>query len=350
MSTPVPPSPGRNGRPRAAVMADVAERASVSLQTVSRVINSSQHVRASTRQRVLEAMRELDYRPNSAARALVTGRSRTLGVVGFDTTLYGPASTLFAIEQAAHEAGYAITIVSLKAFDRAAVLDAVDRLHAVGVEGTVVIAPFEAAAGALVRLPAGMPIVAVEAGPAASVPVVAVDQYAGAAAATQLLLDLGHETVWHVAGPADFLEAQQRVAGWRAALEQAGAPVPEPLFGDWNPRSGYELGRRLVRDPEVTAVFAANDPMALGVLRAAHEHGRSVPAELSLIGFDDIAEAAYFTPPLTTVRQPFREMGRRSLGVLLELIASGTPPATIPPIAPELIVRASTAARGPRRD
>jgi DNA-binding LacI/PurR family transcriptional regulator len=329
-------------RRRTAVMADVARLAGVSHQTVSRVINDSAHVRPETRRRVLAAMRTLDYRPNPAARALVTGRSRTLGVVSFDTTLYGPASTLFAIEQAAHAAGYFITIVSLLAMDRAGVLGAVDRLRVQGVDGILVITPQEGAAQAVANLPAAVPVVAVEAGPAGSVPVVAVDQFAGAVSATQLLLDLGHRTVWHVAGPRDFLEAQQRVEGWRAALEAAGAQAPPVLTGDWSPRSGYEVGRRLAEDPEVTAVFVANDQMALGVLRALHERGRSIPREISIVGFDDIPEAQYFTPPLTTVRQDFGEMGRSSLRLLLDLMRNDQPPSRLT-IAPELVVRRSTA-------
>jgi DNA-binding LacI/PurR family transcriptional regulator len=329
-------------RRRTAVMADVARLAGVSHQTVSRVINDSAHVRPETRGRVLAAMRTLDYRPNPAARALVTGRSRTLGVVSFDTTLYGPASTLFAIEQAAHAAGYFITIVSLLAMDRASVLGAVDRLRVQGVDGILVITPQEGAAAAVANLPAAVPVVAVEAGRPGSVPVVAVDQFAGAVSATQLLLDLGHRTVCHIAGPRDFLEAQQRVEGWRATLDAAGAQAPPLLTGDWSPRSGYEVGRRLAEDPEVTAVFVANDQMALGVLRALHERGRSIPGEISIVGFDDIPEAQYFTPPLTTVRQDFGEMGRSSLRLLLDLMQSGQPPSRLT-IAPELIVRRSTA-------
>jgi DNA-binding LacI/PurR family transcriptional regulator len=331
-----------DSRRRTAVMADVARLAGVSHQTVSRVINDSAHVRAETRARVLAAMRTLDYRPNPAARALVTGRSRTLGVVSFDTTLYGPASTLFAIEQAAHAAGYFITIVSLLAMDRASVLGAVDRLRVQGVDGILVITPQEGAAAAVANLPSAVPVVAVEAGRPGSVPVVAVDQFAGAVSATQLLLDLGHRTVWHIAGPPDFLEAQQRVEGWRATLDAAGAQAPPLLTGDWSPRSGYEVGRRLAEDPEVTAVFVANDQMALGVLRALHERGRSIPREISIVGFDDIPEAQYFTPPLTTVRQDFGEMGRSSLRLLLDLMQSGQPPSRLT-IAPELIVRRSTA-------
>ena len=288
-------------------------------------------------------MRQLDYRPNPAARALVTGRSGTLGVVSFDTTLYGPGSTLFAIEQAAHAAGYFITIVSLLALDRASVLGAVDRLRVQGVDGILVITPQEGAADALVNLPVGIPLVAVEAGRPNSVPLVAVDQFAGAVNATQLLLDLGHETVWHVSGPREFLEAQQRVDGWRATLEAAGAQVPPVLVGDWSPASGYRVGLQLAGDLEVTAIFVANDQMALGVLRALHERGREIPREVSIVGFDDIPEAQYFTPPLTTVRQDFGEMGRSSLRLLLELMQeTGQPPQRVT-IAPELVVRRSTA-------
>jgi DNA-binding LacI/PurR family transcriptional regulator len=330
------------GPRRRAVMADVAELAGVSHQTVSRVINDSAHVRPETRQRVLAAMDRLDYRPNPAARALVTGRSGTLGVVSFDTTLYGPASTLFAIEQAAHAAGYFITIVSLLALDRASVPGAIERLRVQGVDGILVITPYEGAAEALVNLPTGVPVVAVEAGRPDSVPLVAVDQHSGAVGATQLLLDLGHRTVSHVAGPRDFLEAQQRLAGWRATLEAAGAEVPPVLMGDWSPRSGYQAGLRLAQDPDVTAVFVSNDQMALGVLRALHEHGRAIPREVSVVGFDDIPEAQYFMPPLTTVRQNFAEVGRGSLRLLLEIMGGGPAPQHLA-IAPELVVRRSTA-------
>jgi DNA-binding LacI/PurR family transcriptional regulator len=339
----------RDGHRRSAVMADVAKLAGVSHQTVSRVVNDSAHVRAETRDRVLAAMRRLDYRPNNAARALVTGRSGTVGVVSFDTTLYGPASTLFAIEQAAHAAGYFITIVSLLALDRTSVLGAVERLRVQGVDGILVITPQESAADALVNLPADVPLVAVEGGRPNSVPLVAVDQFAGAVDATKLLLDLGHRTAWHIAGPRDFLEAQQRLDGWRSTLEAAGAPVPPVLFGDWSPRSGFRVGQQLARDPDVTAIFVANDQMALGVLRALHERGREIPREVSVVGFDDIPEAQYFTPPLTTVRQDFSEMGRSSLRLLLELMHnSGHPPQRLT-IAPELVVRRSTAPPPRRR-
>jgi DNA-binding LacI/PurR family transcriptional regulator len=338
-------SPARSRRP--AVMADVGRLAGVSHQTVSRVINGSRHVSPATRERVLAAMRELGYRPNSIARALVTGRTRTLGVVSFDTTLYGPASTLFGIERAAHQAGYFIIIASLRALDRASVVEAVDRLRVQGVEGVLVIVSEEAAAEALLQVEIDVPLVAVEAGPERAIPVVAVDQRLGATMATRHLLELGHQTVHHITGPPASLEAQLRTEGWRATLAAHGAPAPPPLIGDWSARTGYHLGCRLAREPQASAVFVSNDQMALGLLRAMHEAGRRIPDELSVVGFDDIPEATYFTPPLTTVRQDFGEVGSRALRVLVEAIGSladGSAPPVGSLVAPELVLRASTAA------
>jgi DNA-binding LacI/PurR family transcriptional regulator len=340
------PLANKGARPRAVVMADVAKLAGVSLQTVSRVINDSPHVSAATRQRVEDAMRKLEYRPNPVARALVTGRSKTLGVVSFDTTLFGPASTLFGIERAAHDAGYFVSIVSLRSLTRPAVMSAVERLRAQGVDGILVIAPQESATQALLHLPQDVPVVAAEAAPDESIPLVAIDQVEGARLATSHLLELGHRTVWHISGPADWLEAQDRVAGWRSTLEAAGAAPPPVLVGDWSAHAGHELGSELAANPDVTAVFVANDQMALGFLRSLHEAGRRIPGDISVVGFDDIPEAGYFTPPLTTVRQNFNEMGRRSLLLLLEQIESGVRTPARETVAPELVVRASTAAAG----
>lgn len=324
-------------------MADVARLAQVSYQTVSRVLHDSPNVHRDTRERVLTAIRQLDYRPNLMAQALVTGHSRALGVVSFDTTLYGPASTLLGIEQAAHGTGYAVNIASLQSLNRPSMLGAIHRLQGQGVEGIIVIAPQKSAVNALLHVSHRVPLVAVEAGPDDSVPVVAVDQFAGAAAATRHLLDLGHRTVWHIAGPPDFLEAELRIAGWKNTLVHAGIKPPPFARGDWSPRSGYEIGLRLAQNPDITAVFVANDQMALGLLRSLHEAGRDIPGDISVVGFDDIPESAYFTPPLTTVRQDFAEAGRRCLRLLVGLIENSEPGANVM-VAPELVVRSSTRA------
>jgi DNA-binding LacI/PurR family transcriptional regulator len=194
-------------------------------------------------------------------------------------------------------------------------------------------------------------VVAVEGGRAPDRPVVCVDQESGATAATRHLLDLGHETVWHVAGPLDWLEAEARLNAWRTTLNAAGAAVPDVLFGDWSPRSGYAAGQQLAErraaGQHITAVFVANDQMALGLLRAFREHGIDVPGDVSVAGFDDVPEAEYFSPPLTTVRQDFAAVGRNSIGVVLDQIESG--PAAKPPrivVPATLVVRTSTAAPG----
>jgi DNA-binding LacI/PurR family transcriptional regulator len=329
---------------RLPVMADVARLAAVSHQTVSRVLHDNPNVSGDTRERVLAAIKQLNYRPNSMARALVTGRTKTLGVISSDTTYYGPASTLFGIERAAHDAGYAVIVSSLRSVNRGLVLEAVQRLRDQGVDGVAVIAPLRAGADALRHLRSDIPVVALEAGQNASIPIATVDQRAGAAAATRHLLSLGHKTVWHLAGPADWQEAEERIIGWKSALEAAGALVPPPLRGDWSPRSGYEAGAQLLTTPNLTALFVSNDQMALGVLRRFHEAGREVPRDVSLVGFDDIPEAAYFTPPLTTVRQDFAELGKRCLELLLARI-EGAEQSVRLVVPPELVVRESTAAR-----
>lgn len=347
-----PPAAGPSGRSQT-VMRDVAALAGVSAMTVSRVLNTPEKVRPQTRARVLAVMRELDYHPNSAARVLATGRSGVLGVVSFDTTLYGPASTLYGIEHAARDAGYLVSVASLSVLTPDGIADGVERLRSQSVDGVIIIAPHRSAAGGLRRLPPDLPAVVVGAGDELPVPVAAVDHEAGGRRVTRHLLDLGHETVWHITGPSDWIDATARVTGWRAALTDAGREIADPLPGDWSARSGYQHGQRLAADPAVTAVFAANDPMALGVLRALREAGRPVPEEVSVAGFDDVPEAPYYPPPLTSVRQRFGELGKRAFALLLERIDSAGPDdaGSAPPrttVEPELVVRDSTGP--PRRD
>jgi DNA-binding LacI/PurR family transcriptional regulator len=255
---------------------------------------------------------------------------------------------LFGIERAAHEAGYFIIVASMTALDRPSLASAVERLRVQGVDGILVIAPLDVAAEALRYAPDDIPLVAMTGGPHEEVPVVEVDQISGAVQATGHLLDLGHANVWHIAGPPGFIEATRRRQGWRQTLESAGIEPPAPLTGDWSSRSGYELGSSLATDTGVTAVFVANDQMALGVLRAMHEHGRRIPADVSVIGFDDIPEAAYLLPPLTTIRQDFLELGNRALRLMLQTIEAGDGQLRGSSVEPELIVRASTGA-APRR-
>ncbi|MEV4804436.1 LacI family DNA-binding transcriptional regulator [Nonomuraea sp. NPDC049421] len=338
------------------IMADVARLAGVSQQTVSRVLNKHPRVREATRARVLHAIGILGYRRNLAARALVTRRSHRLGVIGFNTTLYGPARTVHGIEQAAREAGYFVSVLSLRTINAPTATAAVSSLveqgvdeaigHLVeqGVDGVVVVAPQHAAARALAGLPPGLPAVAIEYPHHGHVPVVRVDQAEGARQATALLLALGHETVWHVSGPDGWLESEGRREGWRAALSAAGRRIPEPLTGDWTPRSGYVAGGELARVSGLSAVFVANDQMALGLLRAFSEAGIRVPEQVSVVGFDDVPESAYFTPALTTVRQDFGQVGRLSIELLLGRMDATEPVAhEVLVVPPQLIARDSTA-------
>jgi DNA-binding LacI/PurR family transcriptional regulator len=327
-----------------AVMHDVARRAGVSHQTVSRVLNGHPHVREATRLRVMQAVRELNYWPNALARGLVSKRSRSIGVLSFDAALYGPSSTLLGIQRAAQEERYAVSVVTLSEQDAPEVVRrAAGLLAEQSVDGVIVIAPSNAAANAVRDLPPGMPMVALEASFGTDMPVVVVDQLAGARLATEHLLRLGHRTVWHVTGPPDWPEAVQRMEGWRSALAAAGVQPPPVVPGDWSARSGYQAGRQLAATPGVSAVFAANDQMALGVLRALHEAGRRVPDQVSVVGFDDMPEAEYFLPALTTVRQDFDEVGRYGLRTMIGMLDGRGPVAAETRVAPSLVVRASTA-------
>ncbi|MGW7692390.1 LacI family DNA-binding transcriptional regulator [Streptomyces asiaticus] len=324
-----------------AVMADVARRAGVSGQTVSRVLNDHPRVRPETRERVRAAMRELGYRPTASARTLASGRSRTLGVISFDAARFGPAATLAGINEAAQEAGYLVSTIALTAADQAAVRGAVDRLLGQGADGIIAIAPQRSVGEALVEADHGRPMVTLDKSFGARFPVVAGDSASGARQATEHLLRLGHRTVRHIAGPVGWIAAEARVDGWRAALKDAGAEAHEPLFGDWSADSGYDLGRRIARDPDATAVFVSNDQMAVGVLRALHEAGRRVPEDVSVIGYDDIPEAAHLLPPLTTVRTDFTEIGRRCLSLMLDQLERTPEPGVRVTIPTELVLRES---------
>ncbi|MEV0405725.1 LacI family DNA-binding transcriptional regulator [Actinoallomurus sp. NPDC050550] len=331
-------------------MADVARLVGVSEMTVSRVLNGRPRVSAETRARVIAAMSELGYRPNTAARALVTGRSRTLGVVSFNATLYGPASTLSGIEQAAREAGYFVSIAFMQPHGRGRVAEVIDHLKAQAIDGVIISAPHAWTVKVLRHLPADLPVVAIDGEPG-PVPSAAVDQYVGAVKATEHLLTLGHETVHHVAGPSGWSSARAREQGWRDALERAGKVVPPALRGDWSAGSGYEEGRRLAASGNASAIFAANDHMALGVLRALQETGAGVPGDVSVVGFDDVPEATFFGPALTTIRQDFGALGQRGLALLVEQIEGASRSSRHVVVEPELVVRDSSgpASASPRK-
>ena len=330
---------------KAPVMADVARLAGVSHQTVSRVINGSTQLRPETRDRVLAAIERLGYRPNTAARALVRGRSGVIGIIATASVEFGPASIHRTVEQAAREAGYLASSVNLADLTREALDGAVEHLMNIGVEGIVMIAGHDAALEIVRAQRSAIPFVVVEGDLSKGALTVGVDQVTGARIATEHLLVLGHREIVLVRGPLDWTAAGARVVGWRAAMRAAGLRPADPILGDWTSRSGYAAGQAVCGMPEVTAVFAANDQMAIGVLRALHEGGKSVPGDISVVGFDDVPEAEFLIPPLTTIRQDFPAVGQRAIDVIRTAINGDELP-TSPLLAPELVLRASTDRRG----
>jgi DNA-binding LacI/PurR family transcriptional regulator len=333
------------GRRRPPAMTDVAALAGVSYQTVSRVINAQPGVRPDTRERVLSAMRELHYEPNSLARSLVSGKSRAIGVISASSDLFGPTRTVHTVDEAVRQAGYATVIARVRQLDERGITDAAKQLRSRAVDGIVIAgSPQPNAAASVPDLLTHVPLVVIGRAPD-EVPTIDIDARAGARAAVRHLLQLGHRTVWHVSGPLDWTSARQRLDGWRAELRTNKATAPSPVDGgEWTAKAGYEAGLVLARDPAVTAIFAASDHIALGLLRALSEAGRSVPQDVSIVGFDDIPEAAYFVPPLTTLRQDFSSCARLAVRALIAELEGDQPVPMHRRKIPPLVVRASTAA------
>ena len=331
---------------RAPNIRDVAALAGVSYQTVSRVLNDSPSIKPTTRQRVLDVIDEIGYRPNQAARALVTSRSRTIGVLSSSqTAYYGPTTSINAIEQAARDAGYRLSITNISSSDYTSIKSGLDYLMSQSVEAIVVIAPQVRVFDAISDLSISVPFVTLESTSRMSGHSLSVDQIAGARIATKHLIDPGHTEIMHISGPQDWIEAEARMQGFLHEINDAELRTRAPILGDWSAHFGYYAGLELLRFRDFTAVFAGNDQMALGFMHACRDAGLDVPGDISIVGFDDIPEAAHFPPPLTTVRQDFAEIGRRAVASLLaELHGSGDHHHE--KITPELVVRASTARLG----
>jgi DNA-binding LacI/PurR family transcriptional regulator len=328
-------------------MADVARLAGVSAQTVSRVSTGHPGVVEATKQRVLDAMAELGYRPNAAARALKRGHFQTLGVILFSLASTGNSRTLEAIAAQAAARGYGITLIPVSVPTEEAVLGAFTRLEELAVDGVIVIMEVHLLDTATFRLPPGTPVVVVDSNAGERYHVVDTDQADGATQAVAHLLGLGHRTVHHVAGPPESFASDRRTAAWARTLEAAGREVPSHLRGDWSADSGYDAGTALVetvREGACTAVFVANDQMALGLLRAFHEHGVQVPDDVSVVGFDDVPECGSYIPPLTTIHQDFSEVGRRCVDTVLDQITGAAVDPGEELVPTRLVVRASTAA------
>ena len=330
----------------------VAKKAGVSTMTVSRVLNNRPDVAAETRRRVQEVIEELGYAPNMAARGL-KGRSRTLGVVATGIEYYGPSRTLASIERRANELGLSLLLSLITDPETESGEDTLTNLLAHQIEGILWAVPeignnrewlYER------MQEIDTPVVFLNTEPRGDISMSAVDNFYGGKLATQHLVEQGYRHIGIVTGPLSWWEAQQRLEGWRAVLAEhdMAADIDKlQSYGDWSPASGEAgllqlLGQARLLD----AVFASNDQMALGVLKAAKEVGLSVPDDLAIVGFDDIPESAYFSPPLTTIKQGLTEMGATTVNMLYESIESREIGEENSPcvawITPQLIVRKSS--------
>lgn len=330
---------------------DVAKQSGVSYQTVSRVINNHVNVAQQTRARVLRTIEELNYRPSLLAKGLVTRRSQMIGVVAHGMNQYGPSQILQNVQESAHAVGYEIMLTTLQQVNlenvrEQDVLTAARRLQQFGVDGLILLTNYDAhdiARG----LAGSLPFVMIDATTDVNGPTISIDQFCGAAAVTQYLSELGHRRLLHISGPPGWSDAKLRREGFESVVSQGHMDILPIYEGDWSAQSGYQATlRALEHGLKFTGVFASNDQMALGVLSALREHGLSVPGDVSVVGFDDTPEAAYYDPPLTTVRQDFAQLGRKSLNELLRLIQEPEGRERHFVFGSQLIVRATTAPPG----
>lgn len=327
---------------RSVTLNDVARASGVSHQTVSRVINESPRVAAPTRARVLSAIAELGYHPNTVARQLVTGRSNTVGIISFGTNYYGPAQMVSSIERALKQRGYGFVFASIDTLELDDIQKAIQELTRHSIAGLILVTPLlEASLGDIQALCGNLPFVMIDVRKGVPLPSVLIDQAHGSMLATRHLLALGHRRICEISGPLDWSGAVERHAAWLETLAEAGVTPGRSVMGDWTARGGYEAARELLGE-EMSALVVGNDQMALGAIAALHEHGVRVPEDVSVVGFDDVPEARYYRPPLSTVRQDFERLGGRSVTFILDLVE--TPGASVEQhlIFPELIVRSST--------
>lgn len=320
----------------------VASIAGVSHMTVSRVLNDHPNIKPETRRRVLEAIEELDYRPNLVARALATQRSQRIGVIVESAVAFGPTSILRAVELAARTAGYSVTPVALHEGDALSPQDAVDSLITQGVDAICVVAPRSSSIAALRRVAMSVPLLVVKADADPTFLTVSIDQHHGTTLLVDHLVALGHRDILHISGPLDWLDARARERAFHTRAKSWGIRERPIVVGDWSADFAYDFAKGLQRLPEYTAIFAANDDTAIGLIHGLHERGFDVPGDISVAGFDDIPLARHFLPPLTTVRQDFHALG----GAVVEMLRAAIESREIPQftrIPTEVVVRDSTA-------
>lgn len=327
---------------------EIAQMTGVSMQTVSRVINKRPDVSPATREAVEAAIAAVGFQPSAVARSLVQRRSQTIGVIATGLKFFGVAQTLNGITEASQESGYALLLKELAADDVDGIGPAIDFLVGHRVEGMIIFAPPEIGAG-VAASPATStvprpPIVLLKAESSTEFSSISIDNRGGAILATRHLLALGRRRIGHIAGPPSWREARDRTDGWRAALADAGVEPGPVTSGNWSSASGEAAFRELLaKAPDLDAVFVANDQMALGLLHVANERGIAVPEAVAVVGFDGLIEGAQFSPSLTTIGQPLRELGRLAVQELRSSIADdqGLTAGRHLTLATELIVRDS---------
>lgn len=335
---------------RAVSMMDVAAHAKVSQKTVSRVVNGEPYVREEVRLRVQSAIKELDFRPNAAARSLVTRRTRRIGVVALGTAFHGPTSALAALESVARADGYSLSVHRTDSTDRDEIQSAMGTLLNEGVEGIVLSEP-KHLEGPPLQIRADVAVLTLGARGLTDRDdelVIGADEEAGGRLATEHLLALGHRTVHHIAGPSAWVSSQLRQQGWESVLRENGVSVPSVVAGEWSPRSGFEAMVQLLRESSAppTAVFVANDQMAIGAISAIASQGLTVPCDISVVGFDDIDVAEFQPTPLTTLRQEFSLAAHRGMNALIQTI-DGAVPDNVRHLVPLSFVNRSTTAPPP---
>lgn len=333
---------------------DVASAAGVSLQTVSRVVNKSANVADATREKVLQAIQELGYRRNEIARNLIQGRSRSLGVVCAGLDYFGGRQINGGITAEAEAQGYSLLLKEHQPNDPTPPDAFVQSLLDRQVDGFLWMlsdntADHDQILDTLINK-YGVPVVAMVNPRNPEVPYAAFDNYSAGLMATRHLIERGRRRIVHIAGLQRSWEAQERVRGWRMAMQEAGLTASDDClyYGNWGPEGGVAGFQELLqRHPDLDAVFAGNDNTALGAMLEAHRRGRRIPQDVAFIGVDDTKGAGWFFPPLTTIRQNRVEMGRQAVRMLTSLIEarfSGeeNPPVTSYVHPPELVVREST--------
>lgn len=332
---------------------DVARLAGVSHQTVSRVLNDLPNVRPATRARVEQAIAQLRYSPSPAARALVTRRTRTIGLVTPGTADFGPTSIAMHFNVAARAERYSVDAVTSPDPDPGAVRTVIEGLLRQRVDAIVLIVNHIGVLEVVRGLELSVPVVAAAATQRRHPNLVSIDQYRGARAAVRHLAELGHRHILHLAGPPSNPDSLERLRGWRDELTAQGLVAVEPRHGDWSAASGFEIGAGLDlggasrdRGAGDAAVFVANDHMAIGFVSALRSRGLRVPDDVSVVGFDDVPEAPFLLPPLTTVRQDFQGLGELIMQKVLLAVEEPHELTEDTPIATHLIVRESTRAVG----